>query len=494
MTIATIRHAGLGVFCMLLTIAGAGRATAQPTDTIATYQVQIRDIAANRIAVRATVPGNGAELRMATSRPGDIPEVADAGWPALVRNLNVTDAAGRAVGVTEDGANGWRLARSVDGPLILEYEVDYAPLAKRAWPAPREAAFADAAHMIVIGRSLFITTPAQRASEVRFALPRGWEPVVPWPALRGARRAAVAASTDDLCENLLAFVNGKPDVLTAGGFNLKVVALGHWESARDEVRHVLGVAAQRLVAFIGFAGQGDFLVVLLPHAERGGESFRASFAMSFHTAPTRDNRGDWGNTVAHEVFHYWNAWRLRGADYASSQWFQEGFTEYAANLALVSGELTTPDEFYAKLAGHVTQYRKLATPLDAPGTRKGPPLYSGGALVAFMWDTEIREATGGERGVGDVLRVLLWNTDEGARPYAWADIRAAAESLAPGDWDGFERRYIHGTEPLPLDAAFARVGLRMSESDDGTIRVEPDPDAPEMARRLRGIVLGQLNR
>ncbi|HEU4364174.1 MAG TPA: hypothetical protein VFT13_01780, partial [Candidatus Krumholzibacteria bacterium] len=467
----------------------AGAAHARGADTTATYQVQVRDAATNRIAVRATVPSNGAELRMATSRPGNVPELAAAGWPALVQHLRVTDAAGAVVDVTGDGAGGWTLARSIDGPLTLEYEVDFAPLAARGWPAPREAAFADAGHMIVIGRSLFITTPAQRTSEVRFALPRGWQAVVPWPALRGARHAATVASTDDLCENLVAFVHGKPDVLTAGGFNLKVVALGHWEPARDDVRRVLGVSAHRLVDFIGFTGRGDYLVVLLPHAERGGESFRASFAMSLDVAPSQANLGDWGNTAAHEVFHYWNAWRLHGADYPSSQWFQEGFTEYAANLALVSGELTTPAEFYATLAVHATRYRKLTTPLDAPGTHKGPPLYSGGALVAFVWDTEIRDATDGKHGVGDVLRLLLHSTDDGARPYAWADIRAVLESLAPGDWEGFHSRYIHGTEPLPLDDAFARVGLRMMQGDDGVIRVEEDPEASESAHAYRRAML-----
>ncbi|MDH4036042.1 MAG: hypothetical protein OEX18_13865 [Candidatus Krumholzibacteria bacterium] len=474
---------------LLVAVVLAAGATQSQAETTAIYQIQVRDPASHRVAVRATVPGNTTELRMDTSRPGDIPEVADAGWPALVQRLRVRDAAGNSVGVTANGARGWVLARRADGPLTLEYLVDYTPLAARDWPAPREAAFADARHMVVIGRSLFITTPAQGVSEVSFVLPRDWQPVVPWPALRGARRSVSVAAAEDLTENLVAFVKGAPDVLTAGGFNLKVIALGHWESARGEVLRVLGVVAERLVGFIGFSGPGDYLVVLLPLEERGGESFRASFAMSYHDTPARANLGDWGNTIAHEVFHYWNAWRLRGADYASSQWFQEGFTEYAANLALVSGGLTTDEMFYAKLATHVTQYRELATPLDAPGTRKGPPLYSGGALVAFLWDIEIRGATGGREGVGDLLRVMLRNTDGGARPYAWEDIRVALGSLAPGDWDAFYRRHIHGTEPLPLEAAFARVGLRMAQRADGTIAVEVDPKAMDNTRQLRSAVM-----
>ncbi len=485
---------------MLLVLTMApGHVGAQPGGATATYELQVLLAGQARVAVRATLPSDGAVLTMADSRPADVPELADAGWPALVQHLRVTDSGGAAVGVTSTGPTGWTLARSVTGPLTLEYEVDYAPLAARGWPAPREAAFADADHLMMIGRSLFITTPVQLASDVRFALPRGWKAVVPWPAATGPRRSATAAtatatSSDDLAENLVVFMRGAPDLLTAGGFNLEVVALGHWQPARSEVRRALGAALQQLVALIGFDGHADYLVVLLPQPERGGESYRASFALTVDAAPSRANVGDWSNTIAHEVFHYWNGWRLQGSDYASSQWFQEGFTEYAANLALVSGGLIRPDEFFAKLAAHVVKYRRLATPLDAPGSHKGPPLYSGGALVAFTWDTMIREATHGERGIGDMLRGLLRNTKGGARHYAWPDMEAALEDVAPGDWAEFQRRYIHGTEPLPLAEAFARVGLRMSQGDDGAIRIEPDPAASEPARARRRAVIGGRRR
>jgi predicted metalloprotease with PDZ domain len=468
--------------CVCIIVATAVIASAGES---ATYLIQIRDMNAHRVVVRATVPGGGTELRMATSRPADIPEVGDPGWPALVRNLTVTDAAGKRVTVTPAGAKGWTLSRPAAGPLTLSYEVDYAPLAARDWPAPREAACADASHLIIIGRALFIVTNAQETSEVRFVLPDGWTPVLPWPARDGARQTAMVASSDDLQENLLAFVKGTPDVLSAGGFHLRVVVMGHWRPAREDVLRVLDVATQRLVDFIGFTGRGDYLVVLLPQLDRGGESFRASFAMNYAQAPGASNRADWGNTVAHEVFHYWNGWRLVGADYAATQWFQEGFTEYAANLALVSGELVTPAQFRDRLGRHVTQYRQLATPLDAPGTRKGPPLYSGGALVAFVWDIQLRDATGGQSGIGDVLRILLHDTDNGARPYAWPDILAALKSLDPNDdWDGFYNRYIHAQEPLPLDDAFARVGLKIVADRDGTAVVTDAADASQGARAL----------
>ena len=431
-------------------------------------------------------------LTMADSRPGDVPEVADAGWPALVQHLKVTDAEGRAILATETGATGWKLAHPVRGLLTLDYEVDYAPIADRAWPAPRETAFADADHFIVIGRSLFITTPAQKASTVKASLPRGWQAVMPWPSVRGDPHTAHVTSAEDLSENLVAFMRGAPDILTAGGFNLKVVPLGHWQPARSEIRRALGAELDQLVKLIGFKGRADYLVVLLPQMDRGGESFRESFALTLDADPSRANLSDWGSTIAHEVFHYWNGWRLKGADYASTQWFQEGFTEYAANLSLVSSGLIRPEEFYGKLASHVTNYRRLTTPLDAPGTHKGPPLYSGGALVAFTWDAMIRNATNGQRGIGDILRALLRNTNGGARPYAWTDIQAALQSVAPGEWEQFQQRYIHGTDPLPIDDALSRVGLRMSHGTAAAMIIEPDPAASREAIESRRGLMARI--
>lgn len=452
----------------------------------ASYRIELVSASPPRFVVSATLPAGATRLAMATSRPADIAEVATAGWPGLVRELTVTDDAGRAVAYQSAGDQGWTLAPGPHGRLTLRYAVDLAPLARQGWPAAREAAYADSSGMVVLGRMLFVTVPGQQASEVETVLPRGWRAVLPWRASQGT---AAADSGEDLTENLLAFVAGAPDLMSAGGFDLQVVAFGHWRPARAEVRRVLGATLRRVVEWMGFAGRADYLVVLLPQPETGGEAFRASFALNSEPPPSGSNRGRWGNTIIHEVLHFWNGWRLRGADYAASQWFQEGVTEYLANLALVATGTITPREFEAKLAAHSAHAARLATPLEAPGTRKGPPLYSKGALVALHWDVTLRERTGGARGLAAVLRALLERTGGGSRPYEWADIEAALGAVADGDWSDFHRRHIHGTEPLPLAAALSRIGLVLTRDPGGEPRVVEDPAAPAAARALRRTLL-----
>ncbi|HET9225376.1 MAG TPA: hypothetical protein VFR31_01800 [Thermoanaerobaculia bacterium] len=415
----------------------------------ATYQVRMTRAEPPRLAVRATLPIDGQALEMGTSRPGDVPEVDDEGWPGLVANLRVSDTAGKRLEAKSAGPKGWLLAEPHSGTLTVEYEVDYKPLAVRGWPAAREAAFADADHFVFLGRSLFLTTPQSSTATVKFDLPKGWIPVAPWESGK--------ATPKDLTDNLLVFSRTEPDVLTAGGFRLLVTTMGHWNAMRPEIRGALGPVVQQLVKLMGHDEPASYSVVLLPILDRGGEAFRNSFAMSLDEAPSRANLANWGNTIAHEVFHYWNGSRMQGADYATSQWFQEGFTEYAANVSLVRAGVIDADGFRKKLSDHVANYRQLTTTLEGGGTRKGPPLYSAGALVAFSWDVMIREATGGKRNFGDFLRELWRRTDQGRKPWEWSDIQAALEATAPLDWQAFYSAHIRGDKPLPLDEMFAKA-------------------------------------
>lgn len=471
---------GAGLILLLASAQARGEVAPKPAE----YLVRMIPGAAPKLAVTASLPIRGQALAMDTTRPGDIPELDAQGWPALVKNLRVSDEQGKPVGATPAGASGWQLEREVTGRVAVRYEVDYSALAARGWLAPREAVFVDADHRVIVGRSLFITTPEVGSSQVAFSLPRGWRAVTPWEPRSGAANAFTSRDAQDLTENLVVLTRSVPDEMTAGRFRLLVVAMGHWQPVRSEIRETLGALVQRFVRLMGFEERESYLVVLLPVVDSGGEAFRRSFAMTVDTPLSRANRSRWGNTIGHEIFHFWNGWRLRGADYGTSQWFQEGFTEYVANVSMAGAGLISPDDLRQKLAEHVRNYRKLTTSLEGGGTRKGPPLYSGGALVAFSWDVLIRDASRGQRDLGDFLRALWRQTEGGRRAYEWSDIQAALEATAPRDWNAFRRAHIEGTDPLPLNEIFPLAGLRLTQAEDGSPLVELDPEAPATARSL----------
>ena len=472
---APLRIQALVAMGMLLAL----EAHAAHPDSVAKYRVRM-DPNTRRLNVSAQLPIAGDRLRMDTTRPAGIPELDSLGWAGLIHDLRVVNASGRDVQVARARARGWTLQRPDSTVLTLEYQIDYGPLERMGWPAPREAAYRDDQSFVVVGRSLFVTTEATRECQVTFELPDGWSSTTPWRTLDNGR-SFTTGTTDELVENLVVLSRGSHEVLTAAGLHLHVFAFGHWRAELPQVRDALGSIARHHVELMKSGGKKSYVVVLLPELERGGESYRSSFALNTDQ-PGPSGVPTWTNLVAHEMFHLWNGWMLRGADYTSSQWFQEGFTEYVANRAIASSGLVDETWFRNKLATHIETSRQLTTTLENIGTRKGPPLYSAGALVALAWDLRIRAATGGKRDLGDFFRELMRRTDDGSRAYAWADLRASLNSVVPADWEGFYEAHIRGDRPLPVAEVLAEVGQLVIEGSDG-VKVEADPAAAATAKR-----------
>lgn len=434
----------------------------------ARYRVTLTSVSPPRFVVEADLPGAGERLEMGESWPAELPEMARQGWPALVSSLAARDAAGPLPLSLQ--RNHWRLERPAVGRVRLSYGVDWGLFERAGWSSPLESAVSDGGTLSVHARGLFVTGD-EAPSEVVFAAPAGWRPMAPWQGMGGGRfRVGGLAQLKD---NMLAFSTRPPLVARAGGFTLQVAAMGHWRPLAGPIRDALQRIVRREVALMGWRGRDAFNVVLTPVNDSGGESYRQSIAVCFKD-PSVANRPDWGNYLAHEIFHFWNGSRLSGADYPSSQWFQEGFTEYTANQTLLAEGIASPDWFLGKLSTHVANAARLETTLENIGTRKGPPLYSSGALVAFAFDVAIRRASGGRRDLGTFFRNLWRATGGAGRPYAWPDIRLALEATAAGDWEGFYQRHIRGDEDLPLARMFADGGLKL---EGGKVSADPAEDA-----------------
>lgn len=446
---------------------------------VARYRVTLLSASPPRFAVHAELPAVEGGLSMFESYPAELPQMAAKGWPALIRDLAVRDATGATIAAAAID-NGWRLDGSPLGPVTLDYVVDLGVFAEAGWSSPLESVIAGDGVMSVIGRALFVGSGHTGPIEVAFVLPALWRAVAPWAAKGGGRFAV--RDHAELVNNMLVFSTTPPVVARAAGFTLQITAMGHWKPLAPDLKRALTRIIAAETKLMGWTQREAYNVVLLPVADTGGEAYRQSFAYCFPD-PTVANAPVWANTLAHEIFHYWNYSRLKGADYASTQWFQEGFTEYVANMVLMTGKVAPPAVFLGKLAKHLENAAKLTTTLENIGTRKGPPLYSAGALVAFSWDVAIRRATGGRHDIGTFFRNLIRATGDGARPYAWADIRAALEASAPGDWEGFYQRHIKGSEPLPTAAALAGAGLRL---EGGVVMVDAAA-SPESAAVWRSL-------
>jgi predicted metalloprotease with PDZ domain len=464
---------------LLIACAVPWTALAGPASGAASYRVRVVSLQPLRLGVSATLPPT-SKLSMSTTRPGDIEALDRRGWPAMVERLQAHAADGRALALREDGDSGWTLEAPSPTPIKVDYEVDAAILAAAGWPAPRESIHVDAGHVVVAGRALFVTADGQDTSRVEIEPPAEWHVAAPWAPTHGG---FAAGNINELEDNLLVLSREKPLRIDAGQFDVSVVAIGWDASALSALRRVIAAAALRYARTMPPAAASNYVVVVLPQRDHGGESFRSSFAMNVEQTPTLAGIATWGNMVAHEIFHYWNGWRLAGREYMPTQWFQEGFTEYTANHTLLETGLIDGDGFLRLLSKHLQDAQKLQTPLDAPGTHKGPPLYGVGALVAFCWDVELHAK---RRGIDGLFADLWKRTHKGAEPYDWTTISASLRALDGAfDWQAFHDRHIAGRKPPPLQDALRALGLRLDPSapaDAPRIEFDPDADAAAKAR------------
>ncbi|NNF05268.1 MAG: PDZ domain-containing protein, partial [Candidatus Eisenbacteria bacterium] len=91
--------------------------------------------------------------------------------------------------------------------------------------------------------------------------------------------------------------------------------------------------------------------------------------------------------------------------------------------------------------------------------------YLKGGIVAWLLDLQLREATGGNKSLDDLMR-LLYTEYSGAKGFTDAQVQEAAETVAGGSLDSFFAKAVRSREELEFDQALSYLGLRFRESNE----------------------------
>lgn len=197
--------------------------------------------------------------------------------------------------------------------------------------------------------------------------------------------------------------------------------------------------------------------------------------------------------AAHEFFHLWNVKRIRPAsldpvDYAKEQytralWFAEGVTSTYGSYTLVRSGIWSKEQFYADLSQQISELENRPanrwqsaeqSSLDA-WLEKYPlynrpessvSYYTKGQVLGDLLDILIRDRTGNEKSLDDVLRTLNTDFAKRGKPYRDSlDIRLTAEKIAGGSFDEFFRKYVAGIEPFPYKEILELAGLELRATE-----------------------------
>jgi predicted metalloprotease with PDZ domain len=231
-------------------------------------------------------------------------------------------------------------------------------------------------------------------------------------------------------------------------------------------------------------GSYHFLVTLSDHvAHFGLEHHESSDNRSWERAfVDEDRRRLMAGLLPHEIVHSWNGkYRrpatLTDADFgapvdSSLLWVYEGLTTYLGDVLTARSGLWTQEEFLDNLALDAAAQERRAGRTWRPlldtcvaaqvlyesraewaNWRREVDFYPEGSLIWLEADVLIRQDTRGKRSLDDFCRGFFGgrNGPPEVRPYAFGDVVAAMNEVAPRDWKKFfEERLSRPTRAAPL--------------------------------------------
>jgi predicted metalloprotease with PDZ domain len=494
------------------------------------YRVDLSERAGHRLVVQMIVRGAPSPLDL--SMPAWTPGAYELRtWGRNLTPLEASDGNGRPLAFTRTGASGFRVEGHAAGAEVrLRYRV-YAPLLSD------DSSQVDAAHAYLNGSSLYLRARGADGGlhRVRVAVPEGWKAgsgldESPGGAGEDAREAIGYEKLIDAPTELGRFASSE---LRAAGRIYQIAVDGAGEVPAPLLADVraLAEAESRMVGTPPY--RRYFLLI---HLDDGiGRMAALEHAAStsivvprrcLQPSSTNLDYDELLYVIAHELFHAWNARRLRPAELvpydltkpqpARSLWITEGLTEYYAHRAMhLSGRWSRArylDRLSDEALRAVTASRRgLTLEEDAelawqpPDESAGDPdaYYARGHLVALGLDAAVRQATGGGRSLDDVMRALLAQADRksGMLPIDGSVLAKQIEELAgPQAASSVAAWTQRSGETERLGPVLQALGLKLSvdesrprtvagfvvESEDGALRVASvRPDGPAAHAGMR---------
>ena len=415
------------------------------------------------------------------------------GWATFVHELEVRDAAGDPVEaklVEEDGWGSWEVAVEDGEMLQLSYSVRFDHDQydwDRAGGVDSRPALSNGA-LFLVSRALFIYSPGVASARVRFDVPEEWQVSTPWEPIAGEPDAYDVDSWDSLVSNALVLGDYERRVIEQGGMEIILAvdgALGDWIG---EFHDLFGIQLDSYGRLFGGIPQTRYLVTIRAAAEIDGESYHDSFNLVTTVENLALRKVIWANTLGHELFHYWNgANYLVGREKSRVEWFGEGFTEYYSSLTLFRAGIIDQAMYFRKLERYLARYQitRRMWPVEAlslveAGRDKGVnwlQIYGGGATLALILDIEIRSATGGQRGLDEVMRLMKERFGDTGEPYDVEDVLDCVNRVSGSDFTAFFEAHVFGaSEQLDLAQHLSKAGLFVGQfSDEFYIQTLDEP-------------------
>jgi predicted metalloprotease with PDZ domain len=170
--------------------------------------------------------------------------------------------------------------------------------------------------------------------------------------------------------------------------------------------------------------------------------------------------------------------------YTRALWFAEGVTNTYASYTLVRSGIWNKEQFYGDFGEQITELEgrpanrwQSAEQSSLDAWLEKYPLYNQpeysvsyytkGQVLGDLLDILIRDRTGNEKSLDDVLRLLNANFAKQGKAYRDSlDVELTAESVAGSSFEEFFAKYVAGAEPFPYQQILGLAGLTLRSVEE----------------------------
>ena len=384
------------------------------------------------------------------------------GYSRYLRDLTATDTDGEKIPVTEIGKTQWMVETENDLPVTLHYKV-LLNHDEREWSFGRdEAPYVQEDCIFCPGYALFIVGEVADI-ELCVDVPDDWHVSTPWNRIGNERHRFAIADHNDLMYAYLVLGTHAEKMAESEGAEVLLALGGHFKTSMDEVQRTVKSLLHTYSGIFGGTPTERMLFVANPcDIYSGGGVSGHSISVLMDGTLDADNRRSWTPLVAHEICHIWNGKAINFSE--QEYWFSEGFTEYASKISCVRLGIISEEDFLKDLERKCELYLSKQGELSIreAGENKMPNrglVYEGGSLIAAALDLQIRKHTQNQNSLDDVMKQMYREFGLTGNEYTMNDVIRIVSQIADADFEPFFKKYVSGTERLPLAAYFTNAGI-----------------------------------
>ncbi|MHB0885450.1 MAG: stalk domain-containing protein [Bacillota bacterium] len=426
-----------------------GTAAAAEGGVSAAYRVTVTSPPDPVISVKATFNGLAGPLRLEVGFPQYSGHSVDS-----FKDLRLTSGDGQRLSPVRIDRRTIEVT-SGTGSVVASYSVDLSKVWSRACKVDGIGGGFSGSEGLLVPANQPLT-----GATVAFDLPDPWQVVSVYPSSEGVFTVE-PVSFKDLAVEVKAGgwyfgdVDFDQTVTYADGFPIRVVGFKgfpyeHWNaylstSPLEEALRTADFYHETYVRLKELYGEFpvDRLLVVGPGFWQAGSSWAAQQLVG----------GDRYEYIPHHLIHaYFDKYPAR-IEFGEAFYFslREGYPTYAEGM--MTRELAGTPVWSGMLYQRKFHYLRG---MHFGNMEQNSRQYVLGFVTTFLMDKEIRNRTGGDKGIDDLM-VSIWQQNKGPNPVQVSDeeVLAALQQLTGTDWHEFYRNNVQDTSRIdvsPLDA------------------------------------------